>query len=1265
MSTNLNPEEISRFPKLGKLSIAILEHVNETFLGEKAVEELKAPVVQKELLGSLGEVLEHTEKRFRTDYEDTEIRETVLNLPLADLPSLKQALRSFYNRPTDPTLPQFLREQLRSDLHHLSAKRIDAAVSAYIRILREELIPVSDDISGKLSALATLGTEINTARIANLITRLLDALTVEQSSAIQKHNPATSASSVVTATNQGAQAGDIHVNVSLPSQIGVANPNEIPAKHKDDDSKPTNIGWDARDLTQLRRYFRMGRKHDPKLFKRELDVDERKARDHLVTSGLIYLAHDGHLYLTHAGVLLCCKQDRLPRDTFYTHVKFKDTSNIEELTVELFGSVLYLYNELHRLLKPIFQRRLGSSNTRDDRGSESVFFEYPEKAIIEALVNFLVHRDYFEDDMGRVTVYPEKIEFVNPGQSKYPPDVLLGVTSPLLPKYDRNQRLIEAMNKVRLNQRDGGGILTIKKELKKNESFRSDGSLGLSIENDSLKNRFVLTIYKRVPKVGVSERLATQIAPQPLGRLPPLPTLVVGREDALNDLKIRLGITTSGQTPSPIQILTAIRGWPGVGKTALAATLAHDRDIAKAYPDGVLWVSLGPTPNLLFELATWGRALSTDDLLQTRTVEEASAQLAAMLRNKRMLLIVDDVWESEHATPFKVGGRGCAMLITTRANSVAQALAPTPNDIYKLPVLTDENALELLKSLAPTVVNQYPEQSLELVHELEGLPLALQVVGHMLNVESSYGFNVIELLTELREGAKLLGAKAPVDQVNLANKAIPTVTVLLQKSTERLDDFTRDCFAYLGAFSPKPATFDLDAMKAVWQVEDPKLVARTLVDRGLLEYIPELGRYQMHALIVMHARSLLVDELSLSKSDYERLRHAKYYETILRTANELYLQGGEALKRGLSLLDVEWSNIQIGQSWAADHINVNAEAALLCNAYADDGADLLDLRLPPHEYIHWFESALNASRRLEKRDAEGRHLNRLGIAHRIMGNVQQAIKTYMQALSIIREKGDRRDEGNVLGNLGLAYADLGDVQRSIEFYKQALAIGRATGDRRGEGTTLNNLGMAYMYLGEASRAIEHYERALSIYDEVGDLRGKSNALSNLGIAHKSLGDIHQAIKFHEQAMVIYEEIGDRVGIGAAFDNLGNAYRGLRENRRAIEFYEQALTILQELGDRRGKGITLSNLGLAYSALGESYRAIEFYEQALVIFKEIGNLNEMGTILWHQSQAFEELGDNSHAIHYAKAALRIFEQIGSPRTDEVQEQLDVWLRRTNN
>jgi NB-ARC domain len=363
-----------------------------------------------------------------------------------------------------------------------------------------------------------------------------------------------------------------------------------------------------------------------------------------------------------------------------------------------------------------------------------------------------------------------------------------------------------------------------------------------------------------VAKTGAIVSVQPGQLPPKSGLAPPMPSLVVGREEALRELKSRLGVTDKKQEGARIQILTALRGLPGVGKTTIAAALAHDPDVQKVFPDGILWTSLGQRPELLSELATWGRALGSDELLHCRDLQEATTRMSGLLRNKRMLLIVDDAWEAKHVIPFKVGGVGCAMLVTTRETGLAKAIAPTDADIYMLEVLTDEKALELLKLLAPSVVVQFSDQALELVRELEGLPLGIQVAGRMLNVEASYGFGVRELLADLRAGKKLLEAQAPADRADLAKETIPTVAVLLQKSTDRLDPETRERYAYLAAFAPKPATFDLRAMKAVWEAEDPKPTVRILVDRGLLELVGETGRYQMHALLVLHAKSLCSHE---------------------------------------------------------------------------------------------------------------------------------------------------------------------------------------------------------------------------------------------------------------------------------------------------------------------------------------------------------------------------------------------------------------------
>jgi hypothetical protein len=347
---------------------------------------------------------------------------------------------------------------------------------------------------------------------------------------------------------------------------------------------------------------------------------------------------------------------------------------------------------------------------------------------------------------------------------------------------------------------------------------------------------------------GIHFHQDSQQAPLPPGAAPPPPQLFVGRENDIAELQRRL----TGEANTTL--LTAVRGWPGIGKTSLAKAIAHDAKLNTVFPDGVLWTALGPQPSVTLELGYWLTALGLDPR-NFPTPEARSNRLAAILRHKKMLLIVDDVWEAAHAEPFLVGGRDCRTLITTREPEVARALGLPKQDIYKLLVLSKEESLHLLQELAPEAVKLDPEGTRRLTNELEGLPLALHVAGRLLAAEAEMGWGIADLLEELAEGTRLLKERAPADRTDLATQTTPTIAALFENSTNRLDSVTRERFALLGIFVPKPATFDAPAVAAAWDVGDPRPTLRTLANRGLVEPVAG-GRFQMHALLAVHAKSM-------------------------------------------------------------------------------------------------------------------------------------------------------------------------------------------------------------------------------------------------------------------------------------------------------------------------------------------------------------------------------------------------------------------------
>ncbi len=229
----------------------------------------------------------------------------------------------------------------------------------------------------------------------------------------------------------------------------------------------------------------------------------------------------------------------------------------------------------------------------------------------------------------------------------------------------------------------------------------------------------------------------------------------------------------------------------------------------------------------------------------------------------------------------------------------------------------------------------------------------------------------------------------------------------------------------------------------------------------------------------------------------------------------------------------------------------------------------------------------------------------LGSAFYHVGEYQEAIKFYSQALDIDRENNNKGGEGVWLGNLGNAYYNFGQVEKAIEYYEKALAIAREIGDRRGEGNHLGNMGNAYSDLGQVEKAIEYYEKALAIARKIGNRGGEGNHLGNMGNAYSDLGQVEKAIEYYEKALAIAREIGDRRGEGSHLGNLGIAYNNLGQVEKAIEYYEKALAIAREIGDMRGEGIAFGNLGIAYYNLGQVEKAIEYYEKALAIARKIG------------------------------------------------------------
>ena len=609
-----------------------------------------------------------------------------------------------------------------------------------------------------------------------------------------------------------------------------------------------------------------------------------------------------------------------------------------------------------------------------------------------------------------------------------------------------------------------------------------------------------------------------------LHQLPPPPRDFTGRKAELTEILDKIdqgGVTISG-----------LRGTGGVGKTALALELAQH--LLPWYPDAQFFVELrGMSKNPLSPADAMAHVIRV--YYPTSKLPESEAELSklycSVLNGKRALVLLDDARDVAQVEPL-IPPESCVLLITSRQHFALPGLCAKNLDALLL-----KDACALLLRIAPRIGDQS-----ETIAGLCGcLPLALRLAGTALAERET--LSVADYVRRLQD----------------ARKRLEWVEASLALSYDLLTPELQQRWAALSVF---PATFDRAGAAAVWGMEAD--AAQDTLDElrrySLVEWNETAQRFSLHDLVRLFADA----RLGQTDRAAAQQRHAAHYKDVAAAADQLYLQGGESIQQGLALFDLEWNNIQAGHTWAEENAQQDKVALKLCDDYPTWCYNILPLRQHPRQRIAWLETALEAARKLGRRQAEGCHLGNLGLAYADLGDARRAIEYHEQALVIEREIGDRQWEGAVLGNLGLAYADLGDARRAIEFYEQDLVIAREIGDRRGEGAVLGNLGLAYAALGDARRAIEYHEQALVIDREIGDRQWEGAVLGNLGIAYKNLGEPRRAIEYHEQALVIDREIGDRRGEGNALFNMSLSLDKLGDRAQAIAQAKAALEILEQI-----------------------------------------------------------------------------------------------------
>jgi tetratricopeptide (TPR) repeat protein len=623
-----------------------------------------------------------------------------------------------------------------------------------------------------------------------------------------------------------------------------------------------------------------------------------------------------------------------------------------------------------------------------------------------------------------------------------------------------------------------------------------------------------------------------------------------GRDKALRDLADRL---QKGHTIA----LTALHGTGGIGKTSLAKSLAFNLFVNGTFRV-VLWVNVGKTPEPLALLRNW--AVLADphlsSLIPTPPPDHIRANLHKLVEkdwahcpSNRVLVVLDDVWntpESRKATALlrPACPLNSTILLTSRDEAVMIDLGA---DCYRLDTFTNKEGVAMLQTFN---LHSGAKKLSRLVELLHGHALTLELAAKRI---LKYG-NTDHAFERVLSSYANLSAGLDLQKES-------TLASCFEPSYADLTPAEQANFRALGAVAYNEP-FDLALLAALWQTDSDTAfeTANNLRLLSLLAQEKNYGEdwYKLHPLLHAYARTLL------KNSDEYSQAQARYHDYNIKVAEKFRELPPEAWGQ----LVVYLPHIRTtGRELLHLTTATSSDAALsfrAMNFAANIRHYLFQRREEREGQSEWPEMGLAAARALQNQKHEASFLNDLGLLYQDLGDNQQALSYFHQALPLRRQVGDRKSEATTLNNIGGVYANLGDNQQALSYFQQALPLRRQVGDRKGEATTLNNIGGVYANLGDNQQALSYYQQALPLFRQVGDRTGEATTLNNIGLVYANLGDNQQALSYFHQALPLSRQVGDRTGEAVTCFNLGRLYETLGDLDRAIEYVTRCVELEEQI-----------------------------------------------------------------------------------------------------
>jgi WD40 repeat protein len=323
--------------------------------------------------------------------------------------------------------------------------------------------------------------------------------------------------------------------------------------------------------------------------------------------------------------------------------------------------------------------------------------------------------------------------------------------------------------------------------------------------------------------------------------VPPRPTKFVARPTLTGQL-IRALVGTSGSGSN-----TVVLGAPGFGKTSLALDACQHPEVVAGFPGGILWASLGKSPDIPRTLADL-HVVATGALPAAAGADAIGQALAQALGRRGYLVVVDDAWRADDVRHF-VQLEGARLLVTTRVNNLVAQAGEEPWPEVAVEDMTPAEASALL-ARGSGFSAPFPAALERLAAQLGCWPLLLELASARILEEHKRGRGDFVACADWIAGLLRTRGVRSLDRRDSSarNAAVTTSVAASLEFAEQTCPGISDKAASLSVFAEDTA-IPLTTLTQLWRIDRLALeedVLRPLDNLSIVKWDRRAEEVQLH-----------------------------------------------------------------------------------------------------------------------------------------------------------------------------------------------------------------------------------------------------------------------------------------------------------------------------------------------------------------------------------------------------------------------------------